>query len=62
MHGWKAQISLRVRQALGAELKEFAARERRNLGNLGELLLEWSFAQLKVAGRDRATKELQERG
>jgi hypothetical protein len=50
MGEWKAQISLRVRQALRVEMEEFAAREHRKLGNLAELLLEWGFAQLKVAG------------
>ena len=50
MGEWKAQLSLRVRQALRAELEEFAAREKRKLGNLGELMLEWAFEQLKTAG------------
>ncbi len=54
MGEWKAQISVRVRQALRSELEEFAARERRKLGNLGEVILEvileWAFEQLKVAG------------
>jgi len=50
MGEWKAQLSLRVRQALRAELEEFAAREKRKLGNLGELILEWAFEQLKIAG------------
>ena len=50
MGEWKAQISVRVRQALRAELEEFAAREKRKLGNLGEVILEWAFEQLKVAG------------
>jgi hypothetical protein len=50
MGEWKAQISVRVRQVLRAEMEEVAARERRKLGNLAELLLEWGFAQLKVAG------------
>jgi hypothetical protein len=50
MGEWKAQISVRVPQALRIEMEQFAARERRTLGNLGELLIEWSFAQLKVAG------------
>lgn len=50
MGEWKAQISLRVRQALRAELEEIAARERRKLGNLGELVLEWGYEQLKEAG------------
>jgi len=47
---WKAQISLRVRQALRTELEEFAAREKRKLGNVGEVILEWGFEQLKAAG------------
>jgi len=47
---WKAQISLRVRQALRAELEEIAAREHRKLGNLVELLIEWGSRQLKEAG------------
>lgn len=50
MGEWKAQISVRVRQALRAEMEEVAVRERRKLGNLAELLLEWGFAQLKIAG------------
>jgi len=50
MGEWKAPLSLRVRQELRAELEEFAAREKRVLGNLGVLLVEWGFEQLKVAG------------
>ena len=50
MGEWKAQISLRVRQALRSELEQFAARERRKLGNITELILEWAFEQLKSAG------------
>jgi len=50
MAEWKAPLSLRVRQALRAELEEFASQERRTLGNLAELLLEWSFEQLKLVG------------
>jgi len=50
MGEWKAQISLRVRQALRSELEQFAARERRKLGNITELILEWAFEQLKTAG------------
>ena len=50
MGEWKAPLSLRVRQALRVEMESFAARERRALGNLGELLVEWGFEQLKVAG------------
>src|SRR5882762_4971472 len=59
MGEWKAQLSLRVRQALGAELEEFAAREKRRLGNLGELFLEWALEQLKAAG---STQNLMECG
>lgn len=55
MGEWKAQISLRVRQALRIELEEIAAREHRKLGNLTELLIEWSSRQLKEAG---STEEL----
>jgi len=50
MGEWKAQISLRVRQALRSELEQYAARERRKLGNITELILEWAFEQLKTAG------------
>jgi hypothetical protein len=57
MGEWKAQISLRVRQALRTELEEFAARERRKLGNVSEVILEWGFEQLKAAGSiDRLLK------
>ena len=50
MGDWSAQIRLRVRQALRAELEELAARERRRLGNVGTILLEWGAEQLKPAG------------
>ena len=50
MGEWKAQVSFRVPQALRDELAAFAAREKRTLGNLGELILEWGFEQLKAAG------------
>jgi len=57
MGEWKAQISLRVRQALRAELEVFAAQEKRKLGNVGEVILEWGFEQLKAAGSiDRLLK------
>ncbi len=46
----KAQVSFRVRQALREELAAFAAQEKRTLGNLGELILEWRFEQLKPVG------------
>jgi hypothetical protein len=47
---YKVQISLRVRQGLRSDLEAFAAREKRKLGNLGEVILEWGFEQLKEAG------------
>jgi hypothetical protein len=50
MGEYKVQLSLRVRQALRAELEQFAARERRKLGNIGEVILEWAFEQLKAVG------------
>ena len=57
MGEWKAQLSLRVRQDLRREMEGFAERERRKLGNVGEVLLEWAFEQLKAAGSvDRLLK------
>ena len=57
MGEWKVQLNLRVTEALKAELEAFAAREKRRLGNVGEILLEWSFEQLKAAGSiDRLLK------
>jgi hypothetical protein len=57
MGEWKVQIGLRVRQALRSELEEFAAREKRKLGNVGEIILEWGFEQLRAAGSiDRLLK------
>jgi hypothetical protein len=50
MGEYKVQVGLRVRQALRVELEEFAAREKRKLGNVGEVILEWGFEQLKAAG------------
>ena len=57
MGEWKAQISLRVRQNLRREMEEFAVKERRKLGNVAEVILEWGFEQLKAAGSvDRLLK------
>jgi len=57
MGEWKAQISLRVRQDLRREMEEFAVKERRKLGNVAEVILEWGFEQLKMAGSvDRLLK------
>jgi len=50
MGEWKPPLSLRVRQDLRAGLEEVAAREKRTLANIGEVILEWGFQQLLVAG------------
>ena len=47
---WKSQVSFRVREDLRAEMIQFAESEKRSLGNLGAILLEWSFERLKAAG------------
>ena len=31
-------------------MEAYAAREKRTLGNIGEVILEWAFEQLKIAG------------
>jgi len=57
MGEWKAPLSLRVHQALRTDIEQVAARERRSLSNIGELLLEWAIEQLKAAGSlDRLLK------
>ena len=57
MGEWKAQLSLRVRQALRAVLERFAPREMRKLGYVSQVILEWRFEQLKAAGSiDRLLK------
>jgi len=50
MGEWKVQVSFRVRQDLRHELEGVAERERRTLGNVGRVLLEWAALQLRVAG------------
>ena len=50
MGEWKSQVTVRVRQTLRAEIEEFAAKERRTMSNISEVLLEWSIAHLKKAG------------
>jgi hypothetical protein len=50
MGEWKANVTMRIRPALRAELVEIAAREQRSLGNIGAILLEWGLEQLKAAG------------
>ena len=50
MGEWKAPLSLRIKPSLRTEIENFAVREGRSLGNLGGLLVEWGFEQLKNAG------------
>jgi hypothetical protein len=50
MGKWKAPLSLQVRQQLRSGLQEASTRDKRMLGNLGEVLLEWRFEQLQVVG------------
>ncbi len=52
---WKTGIALRVRGDLKVEMEEFARNEKCSFGNLGAVLLDWSFELLKVAG---STSEL----
>lgn len=56
---WKMSVTMRIRPELRAELVEFAAGEQRSLGNLGAILLEWGYEQLKAAG---STERLLRRG
>jgi len=53
--GRKISVSLRIRGDLREEMIEFAKNEKRSFGNLGAVLLEWSFERLKAAG---STSEL----
>lgn len=46
---WSAPLSFRVRR--GRELEEAAGNERRRLGNLSALSLEWACEPFNVAGR-----------
>ncbi len=50
MGEWKAPLSLRIRNELRCELETIAKRERRTLGNLGEILIEWATERLREAG------------
>jgi hypothetical protein len=50
MGEWKIGVTLRMRGNLRAEMIAFAEQEKRSLGNLCAILLEWSFVQLKEAG------------
>ncbi len=50
MGEWKTALSIRVRRSLKDDLQKIADREYRKLGNIGELLMEWSYEQLVAAG------------
>jgi hypothetical protein len=50
MGEWKASVTIRIPPSLRSELITFAETERRSLGNLGAILVEWAFEQLKTAG------------
>jgi hypothetical protein len=56
---WKAQVSFRVREELRRELQDVAERECRTLGNVGQVLLEWATAQLRVAGSIERLRRVQ---
>lgn len=50
MGEWKKAVTLRMRGDLRAEMIAFAEQEKRSLGGLTAILLEWSFELLKAAG------------
>lgn len=50
----KTHLNLKVDSKLKVALETFAKREKRSLGNLSELLLEWSLERLSVAGTTMA--------
>lgn len=50
MGEWKRSVTLRMRNDLRTEMLAFAEKEKRSLGGLAAILLEWSFDQLKAAG------------
>ena len=50
MGEWKRSVTLRMRNDLRTEMIAFAEQEKRSLGGLAAILLEWSFEQLKAAG------------
>jgi uncharacterized protein (DUF1778 family) len=53
-------ISLRLDEALKAELQKAAELERRSLSNFGRLLLEYAWDQYLKAGSIRALIEMHE--
>jgi hypothetical protein len=54
---WKAEVSFRIGHDLRRELQGIAEQERRTLGNVGAVLIEWAVAQFHYAGSiDRLLK------
>ena len=53
-------ISIRLDEALKAELQKAAELERRSLSNFGRLLIEYAWAQYLNAGSMRVLLERQE--
>jgi hypothetical protein len=47
---WKIGVTIRLRPELRDEMIRFAEQEQRSLGNIGAILLEWTFERVKVAG------------
>lgn len=47
---WKTTVTMRIQPDLKDELAKVAAREKRSLGNLGGILLEWALEQLQSVG------------
>jgi hypothetical protein len=52
MGEWKSQVTVRVRQTLWAEIAEFAAKERRTMSNVSEVLSERSTGPTKESWHD----------
>ena len=50
MGEWKVSLTLRITAQYKAQLQELANREKRSLGNLGFLLMQWATDQLVAAG------------
>jgi hypothetical protein len=50
MGEWKVPLSLLIPRPSRNELQAIADHERRSLANLGQIVLEWGFEQLKIAG------------
>lgn len=47
---WKVNCAVRVPVEIRAALEEFAKREKRTLGNLNAVLIEWGLTRLRKPG------------